>query len=561
MRNAVRIIILAGTAALAGWAQPVIQSVVNPASHIPPGAPHYGLAPSSFIAVEGAGLGPAEGVFVRGLPLVTSAEGVSIEVTVGQQKINPYLLVLQASRLLAILPENTPIGRGALRVTYNNSSSAPFDIRVASSAIGFFTLNGSGRGPLLALTPDLDPSTVYRPLRPGSLAIILGTGYGSATPAAAGALPDQHSLAAILESVRDLPPDGRVASSHGTFRIGNQTIQPLYNGPLGPPAIAGAVIRVPDMPGCAVPFYYQSDINSDVLPSNVGTLSIGASDPCDDPIGLTQEWRRRFSMSPTIRLAGLVRERFRSANIAQPSQITRQFNALFASAEDVPFQPFKDDVQSSFGCQEWNFAGLTGENPIEAFFNFLGMGTVAVTLPNGQSGTIPEVQGFPGRYAGMVPEAGFDAGTIRFRAGGSDFVPAFDIDLQFLQPLPNVLPNVDFTNLQNGGILRSRNLMINTSGWPDYPDHHFRVDVISLNPALNQGGRVLCRYPSTMQQIVVPRWALERLPPSGMRDGAPAGSVQIRFSPNRNPGMELPGGRLFEYTQSFRREFTGIAVQ
>ncbi len=74
--------LLGGTLA----AQPVVQSVVNPASNIPPGAPHYALAPSSFIAVEGTGLGPAETVYVRGLPLVTEAEGVSAEVTIGQRK-------------------------------------------------------------------------------------------------------------------------------------------------------------------------------------------------------------------------------------------------------------------------------------------------------------------------------------------------------------------------------------------------------------------------------------------------------------------------------------------
>ena len=64
-------------------AQPVVDSVLNPASYALPGMPNYGVAQGSLFVAFGRNLGPTGFNQVTTFPLGMSLNGITIRVTVG----------------------------------------------------------------------------------------------------------------------------------------------------------------------------------------------------------------------------------------------------------------------------------------------------------------------------------------------------------------------------------------------------------------------------------------------------------------------------------------------
>src|SRR5262249_10164477 len=95
--------------------------VRNGASYSVPGLPNSSIAQGSIMVIFGDNLGPASLVQVASFPLPTSAglAGTSVSVTVGGTALSAIMLYTLKTQVAAVLPSNTPLGQGTLRITYN----------------------------------------------------------------------------------------------------------------------------------------------------------------------------------------------------------------------------------------------------------------------------------------------------------------------------------------------------------------------------------------------------------------------------------------------------------
>jgi uncharacterized protein (TIGR03437 family) len=57
-----------------------------------------------------------------------------------------------ATQVAALLPANTPTGKGTITVTYNDQTSEQAPITVVANNLGIFTIDSSGGVPASALT-------------------------------------------------------------------------------------------------------------------------------------------------------------------------------------------------------------------------------------------------------------------------------------------------------------------------------------------------------------------------------------------------------------------------
>src|SRR5512134_1053489 len=133
---------------LSGIATAAINSggIVNAASYRVVGLPNSGIAQGSIFLVFGSNLGPAVLTKDPDFPLGTNLAGTSITVTVNAVTVNCLMIYTSNGQVAALLPSNTPIGTGQLRLTFN---AAVFTepIQVVRTNFGIFTSTANGVGP------------------------------------------------------------------------------------------------------------------------------------------------------------------------------------------------------------------------------------------------------------------------------------------------------------------------------------------------------------------------------------------------------------------------------
>ncbi len=157
---------------------------VNVASYSHPDLPNGGIAQGSmFVGFgSGGGMGPASIEFPSPWPFPTELAGTTMQVTVGGETVDCFMVYTLASQVAAILPSYTPLGEGTLTVRYNGAIAATGPITVVKHAFGVFALNQQGHGPIVATNPLSDPPgavyTTTNSAAPGDFIDIWGTGLG-----------------------------------------------------------------------------------------------------------------------------------------------------------------------------------------------------------------------------------------------------------------------------------------------------------------------------------------------------------------------------------------------
>lgn len=154
---------------------------VNSASYAHPDLPNGGIAQGSMFIGFGSGMGPASIAFPSPWPFPTELAGTSMQVTVGGQTVDCFMVYTVATQVAAILPSNTPLGDGTPTVTYNGSVAATGSITVVKHAFGVFALSQQGIGPIVATNPLSNPVAAYTTTNsaaPGDFIDIWGTGLG-----------------------------------------------------------------------------------------------------------------------------------------------------------------------------------------------------------------------------------------------------------------------------------------------------------------------------------------------------------------------------------------------
>jgi uncharacterized protein (TIGR03437 family) len=277
----------------AAVAQPVVSSAVNAASYALPELPSSGIARGSMFVIFGQRLGPANLSTINSFPLPLQLAGTGVRVTVGASAIDAYLIYTSAGQVAAILPSNTPEGNGTLTVTYNGQTSAPLQIRVVRSSFGTFSVNQAGSGPGIVQNvnseADRPINALNKPVRPGQVVILWGTGLGPVTAdERAGAVPG------------DLPINVEVY-------VGGRLAQVTYKGRSGCCAgIDQIVFTVPQgVEGCYIPVVVKI---GDVV-SNFTTIAVSQTNTCTDPAGFSGEDIQRAQTTGTYRIGGVTLSR------------------------------------------------------------------------------------------------------------------------------------------------------------------------------------------------------------------------------------------------------------
>ena len=169
-------------AAASAFSQPTLRDIRSAAGNLPPSLPGYGIARGSLISIAGT---IASDPQTAGFPLQTSLNGVSIKIAVGGQEVDAFPVSISASRILALVPSQTPTGAGKVRVT-DASGTTTLDVTIVERNFGIFAqkalADAAGAAYALNLTNSASSlNSLTQPAMPGQQIAILGSGAGVTT--------------------------------------------------------------------------------------------------------------------------------------------------------------------------------------------------------------------------------------------------------------------------------------------------------------------------------------------------------------------------------------------
>jgi uncharacterized protein (TIGR03437 family) len=240
--------------------QPTVAATLNNYSFLPQGMPNQGIVPGSLFVIFGSGMAgstsPTQSAAPPGLP--TSVNGVSVTVTVVNQKVQCYLYYVSPTQIDAVLPSGIQSGAGTLVVTNNGVSSAGTAVNILSSAFGILSYNGT-----LAAAFDGNSAmlTPVNAANPNQAIVLWGTGIGPDHANDDHTYPQQQN---------------NIAGSYLQVYIGGVQAPIAYAGRSQYPGVDQIVVTVPpNAPtGC---FTSVVVVSSQVTPSNFVTIPVAAS--------------------------------------------------------------------------------------------------------------------------------------------------------------------------------------------------------------------------------------------------------------------------------------------
>ncbi len=155
---------------------PFISAVANAASNL-----SGSIAPGEIVVLYGSGIGHAQlaRAGVNGAGFVVTQLG---SVSVLFNGVPAPLLYSSATQVAAIVPYEVTGERARVVVLYQDQTSAPIAVPVASSAPALFTVDSSGTGQAAALNQDGSINGPGRPAIPGSIIVLFATGEGQTSP-------------------------------------------------------------------------------------------------------------------------------------------------------------------------------------------------------------------------------------------------------------------------------------------------------------------------------------------------------------------------------------------
>jgi uncharacterized protein (TIGR03437 family) len=405
--------------------------------------------------------------------------GASIAVVVNGVTTRPALYYTSPTQLAAVLPASTPIGVGALTVTYKGNTSAPAPIQVVPYALGINTYNTNTGVATDAATGAL--LTYTNSGSPGETILLWTTGLG-ADPA------DGDTLFAAMPHSVDSPL---------RIYIGGVLATILYQGSSGYPGVSQINLTIPvSVPaGCWVPV---AAVSGAIL-SNVVTLPIhsGGGACIDSVSGLTGD-----QISPAgaqaLRTGLVTLVQTNSPGSGGTRTITNSANAAFLKYTGL-YTP--GNSLSPGGCI---VAQSIKAAPLPAVTG-LDVGTITFTGPSGLAITLPS-QGFAGAFGAMlaagIPQTG---GTFTFKGSGGADVGAFTSTINLSNPLLN------WTNQSAAATVdRTQGLTVTWNG--GNPGTNVFIIGSSSSNALGYGA-FTCLAPADAGKFTVPAYILSVLPP------------------------------------------------
>ncbi len=346
---------------------PSITGIVNPASNIPPGFSNYGIALGSVFAVYGTNLGPAA-ITQESTPQQwpTTLAGTSISITVNGTTVSAPMYFAWQGTLGAVMPSNTPIGTGTLKVTYNgNSGSAP--ITVVQSNFGILSSN-YGSGAAVVTDANYANITVTNSAKPLQAVILWGTGLGPITGNDA-ALPTGGDLGTPI-----------------TVWVGGVQANLIYRGRSGLQGLDQINFIVPQNAplGCNVSIIVQTTGAGAGTVSNGPTMAIAPNGgPCLDP---TQYFPASLSSKSSAKVMYLKLKQTSNLNFQNGSPVTStsanvQVGFLQFTQSQLTSQAPSFNTESSFGSCFTEVVPGSGSGSGAPTATYLNAGTSLTLTP------------------------------------------------------------------------------------------------------------------------------------------------------------------------------------
>jgi uncharacterized protein (TIGR03437 family) len=109
-------------------------------------------------------------------------------------------------------------GQAPVQVTYNNLTTAAFNIPLTTADVQIFTANASGSGPGSILNQDYSINSATNPAAPGTVVQVFGTGGGALTGAG------------VNVAAGDVAGDTLADTATCTATVNGETAAVLYSG-------------------------------------------------------------------------------------------------------------------------------------------------------------------------------------------------------------------------------------------------------------------------------------------------------------------------------------------
>lgn len=547
----------------------LISLVTNGASFITPGHTNYGIAPGSFVSIFGRGIGPVVPVAKDSLPLDPAGfAGVQVQVAVGAAVVNVPVVFASSSQLNVMLPSQTPVGEGTLRVTFGGRTTEPYPIRVAATNVGIFTPNRQGFGPAASQNASdnglVIENTLLTPARPGQVVELWATGLGAV---------QGNEMAGPLPGALDVPVE---------IYVGGKRADAIYSGRSGC-CIGTDQIHfvVPDgVQGCNVPVFVRAAGN---MVSNTVTLAISTQSPCVEPGSLTSQQLDHLRSGGAVPSATVSLNRTAAAS-AQNFALAeyRQVNLLSVLASELDF-PLPPVNSCTVGQSRRDGKGLAPVGPLyvpaltQSIFplrehtpRYLNGGNPVLTRG---AQTQPLTADIYFRYSTFAPVSTFlDPGMVGFSNveplnpfGAYSTSVNLPSGLQFVgwqQPgLPEDLINPEVID-------RQRPLVVRWTGGDPVNDYAV-ISGFKSETSLGSGTQgitattwFVCTAPADAQTFVVPSEVMQAFPssqsyirvpwiPGGHLSDTTATSSSLSVGSVRKPGGSLFSGGNLEYGRLF----------
>ena len=476
-------------------AAPTVTAIQNNYSYLVPGQPNYGIAPGTLFIVKGAGLAaPGTQAHLWDLsqgPLPLSSpdtNGTSIAVAVGATTVNPGIYYITETQVAAVLPSNIPAGNGTLTVTFNGQTSAPANITVVASAVGFDTLYPLGVGEGVATDNSSGALITYTASAHwGEVVVFWGSGVGADTS----------------NDDRTYPAKQNNLSSISALYIGGVQAQVLYQGRSQYPGVDQVDVMIPNgVQGCFVSVTAVSGTGSAQLVSNTVTLPVeqNGGNCSDSNFSLTGDQFTALSAETGPKTAVIQM----NENLSPSGTIVGAASANGTFYHAAPAQYGSGYGSASYGSCFVSEA-ITPAHPGGGFnggSTFLDAGTLTATggSPSPLAMAAQETGVYTGIFANGYTFPGGQAFTVSNGNGGKD-VKAFTVSVN-APATPLAWTNAPAT------VTRSQGVTVNWTGGDATTDVEISGSYVStpLTVFFN------CFAPQTALTFTVPPYITMSLP-------------------------------------------------
>jgi uncharacterized protein (TIGR03437 family) len=486
-------------------AAPVVQSVQNAASNVV----YRSLGVGGIFVIKGTGLGPPN-ISIDSKPFQnTSLSGTSIAVTAADgTNVKALMYYTSDAQVAALLPSNTPPGRGTFTVTYNGQTSAPMNHNIEVNSVGIFSIDSSGGGPAIVTYPDYSlvspvkaancggPNTTCGAANPGDVLIIWATGLG---PVSGGS---DSSGAGLGKNMPNVPL---------TLYLGGVQAPVSYQGRSG--CCIGEdqiVFTVPNnVPtGCAVPLVAQIGTgqntisNTTVIPVANGSRTCTPTNPALASSGTANIQQAVMAGPINVGILELHKNLNNGTGPGYFDQTKFTFikSLNYASGTQPFFLSFVDD-QPLGTCLVYSNPNGNASNPIS---NAAPLDAGTSFTVKGPNGSVP-LAGNPGQFKAMLSAAGtfLVPGSYTVTSNGGPDVGPINATLT-IPSSPTLLTPQPSNNLT---VTRANGM---TFTWnPNGSNGHVEIQVASATDGtFNFGGAAVCTAPASAGSFTIPAYVM-----------------------------------------------------